>query len=106
MGNINRQPNSPGTSNLPSRSFRYLQEQYNNGNADSNEIVTTTTVEETIITGEGAGLRRGSDAHVPSRAFKFLQDQYHAQQTSATNNREDLMEIYNKRMLNDRLSLS
>lgn len=99
MGNMNRQPNSPGSSNLPSRSFRYLQEQYNNGNADSNETVTTTTttVEETVMTGEGAGLRRGSDAHVPSRAFKFLQDQYHAQQTSAINNRDDLVEIYNKR---------
>lgn len=62
---------------------------------------TTTTVEETVVTGEGAGLRRGSDAHVPSRSFKFLQDQYHAQQTGV-NNREDLVEIYNKRMLNDR----
>ena len=104
MGNSNRQAFSPGGStNLPSRSFRYLQDQYKNGNAEPNGTImtTTTTVEETVVTGEGTGLRRGSDAHVPSRSFKFLQDQYHAQQTG-TNNREDLVEIYNKRTLNDR----
>lgn len=105
MGNNNRQMNSPGgSSNLPSRSFRYLQDQYNNGNVEPNGTITTTTttttVEETVVTGEGVGLRRGSDAHVPSRAFKFLQDQYHAQQTGI-NNREDLVEIYNKRTLID-----
>jgi hypothetical protein len=107
MGNTNRRRSSGSTSNLPSRSFRYLQEQYNNGNDDNNDTVVTTatTVEETVVSGEGIGLRRGSDGHMPSRAFKYIQDQYNAQQTpvnriQSINNRDDLVEIYNKRKIN------
>jgi hypothetical protein len=103
----NRRHDSSGSSALPSRSFRYLQEQYNTSNGDNNEIVTsaTTTVEETSGPGEGVGLRRGSDGHMPSRSFKYLQDQYDAQQSAANrtqmiNNRDDLVEIYNKRKFN------
>ena len=85
-----------------------MQEQYNNSNGDSNDAVTTTTtVEETVMTGEGAGLRRGSDSHVPSRSFKFLQDQQAAiNRTSGINNREDLAELYNKRMIIEKISLN
>jgi hypothetical protein len=106
MGNTKRRTSSSSTSTLPSRSFRYLQEQYNNG--ENNDAVTTTTttttVEETVRTGEGVGLRRGSDGHMPSRAFKYIQDQYDAQQgpvnrSQGINNREDLVEIYNKRKI-------
>jgi hypothetical protein len=103
----NRRGSSGSASNLPSRSFRYLQEQYDNGNDDTDAIVTTTTtVEETTVSGDGAGLRRGSDSHMPSRAFKFIQDQYDAKQgpvnrTQGINNRDDLVEIYNKRMRKD-----
>jgi hypothetical protein len=108
MGNTKRRTSSSSTSTLPSRSFRYLQEQYNNG--ENNDAVatttttTTTTVEETVTTGEGAGLRRGSDGHMPSRAFKYIQDQYDAQhgpvnRPQGINNREDLVEIYNKRKI-------
>ncbi|CAF4024826.1 unnamed protein product, partial [Adineta steineri] len=105
MGNVNRQNSSGSASNLPSRSFRYLQEQYSNTNSDDNDtasITTTTTVEETMVGGEGVGLRRGSDGHMPSRSFKYIQDQYDAQQQGPVNrgqginNREDLAEIYNK----------
>jgi hypothetical protein len=111
MGNTNRHGSSISASNLPSRSFRYLQEQYNDSNGDTNDAITTTTtttttttVEETVIPGEGIGLRRGSDGHMPSRAFKYLQDQYHVQKgpvnrTQAINNRDDLVEIYNKRKI-------
>ncbi|CAF5094389.1 unnamed protein product, partial [Rotaria sp. Silwood1] len=100
MGNKDRSRSSSGTSGLPSRSFRYLQEQYNNSNGDNKEP-TITTVDEPTVSGDSIGLRRSSDAHMPSRAFKILQDQYDAQntpinRTSAINNREDLMEIYNK----------
>src|SRR5207237_123220 len=71
-------------------------------NNDTVTSTTTTTVEEKVITGEGMGLRRGSDSHMPSRAFKYIQDQYNAQQgpvnrTQGINNRDDLVEIYNKR---------
>lgn len=104
MGNHTRHGSTSGnTSNLPSRSFRYLQEQYSTNNGDNEDSSTTmTTVEETYAATEGAGLRRGSDGHMPSRAFKFLQDQYDAQQgvvnrPQGVNNREDLAEIYNKR---------
>ena len=104
MGNTNRQANAGNTAAPPSRSFRYLQEQYNNGTEDNGAVTmtTTTTVEETVVSGDGVGLRRGSDSHMPSRAFKFLQDQYDAQKTpvnrgQGVNNREDLVEIYNKR---------
>ncbi len=108
MGNTTRRTSSGSTSTLPSRSFRYLQEQYNNGNNDT--VTTTTTVEETLVSGGGEGggggigLRRGSDGHMPSRAFKYIQDQYEAQQapvnrTQAVNNRDDLAEIYNKRKI-------
>jgi hypothetical protein len=108
IGNNNRQVNSGNTAALPSRSFRYLQEQYNNANGDNNTntvtatTTTTTTVEETVVSGEGVGLRRGSGAHMPSRTFKYLQDQYDAAQQTpvnraqVVNNREDLHEIYNK----------
>jgi len=102
MGNTNRRGSSGSASNLPSRSFRYLQEQYNNGNDDNNDTVVTT---EPVVSGEGIGLRRGSDGHMPSRAFKYIQDQYNAQQTpvnriQSINNRDDLVEIYNKRKIN------
>lgn len=98
--------NSSGNSVLPSRTFRYLQDQYNGENPNNMTMMTTTTttttVEETVNPSEGAGLRRGSNSHMPSRAFKYLQDQYDAQQgpvnrTQNVNNREDLAEIYNKR---------
>jgi hypothetical protein len=62
-------------------------------------------VQETTTSREYSGLRRGSDAHTPSRAFKFLQEQYATSeqppinQTQSVNNREDLMEIYNKRKI-------
>jgi hypothetical protein len=109
IASTNRQPNSGNTASLPSRSFRYLQEQYKNGNADDPNavIATTTTVEETVVTGEGIGLRRGSASHMPSRAFKLLQDQYHGPQgptnrAAAINNREDLAEIYNRRKMKTR----
>jgi hypothetical protein len=41
---------------------------------------------------------------MPSRAFKYIQDQYDSQKgpvnrTSGINNRDDLVEIYNKRMI-------
>lgn len=107
MGNTNRHGSSGSASNLPSRSFRYLQEQYNNGNPDNDTVISaTTTVEETSVVGEGSiGLRRGSDGHMPSRAFKYIQDQYDAQQAPVNrpqgiNNRDDLVEIYNKRKIN------
>ncbi|CAF3777495.1 unnamed protein product [Rotaria socialis] len=98
MGNNDRGTNYNNTSGLPSRSFRYLQEQYNTSNGDNNK---ETTVEETPISAERLGLRRGSGSHMPSRAFKILQDQCDSQQgpinrSGAVNNREDLMEIYNK----------
>ncbi|CAF4449280.1 unnamed protein product [Rotaria sp. Silwood2] len=101
MGHNDRSRSSSGTSGLPSRSFRYLQEQYNNSNGDNKET-TVTTIEDTTISAEGLGLRRSSDAHVPSRAFKILQDQCDAQntpvnRTQGINNRDDLVEIYNKR---------
>ncbi|CAF4066268.1 unnamed protein product [Rotaria sp. Silwood2] len=100
MGHNDRSRSSSGTSGLPSRSFRYLQEQYNNSNGDNKET-TVTTIEDTTISAEGLGLRRSSDAHVPSRAFKILQDQCDAQntpvnRTQGINNRDDLVEIYNK----------
>jgi len=100
-GNSTRHPSSSSTSSsLPSRSFRHLQEQYSN---DGVTATTTTTVEETVVGGESCvGLRRGSDSHMPSRAFKFIQDQYNTSKgpvnrTQGINNRDDLMEIYNKR---------
>jgi hypothetical protein len=60
---------------------------------------------ETIPSRESNSLRRGSDAHIPSRSFKYLQEQYATSQQSPTNqsqtvnNRDDLMEIYNKRKI-------
>lgn len=80
----------------PSRSFRYLQEQYNNDNTNP----TTTITQETK---DNYGLRRSSDIHIPSRTFKYLQDQHDTSQqapvnrSQAVNNRDDLLEIYNKR---------
>jgi hypothetical protein len=55
-----------------------------------------------MVTGEGMGLRRGSASHMPSRSFKYIQDQYDSQQAPVNrpqgiNNRDDLVEIYNKR---------
>ncbi|CAF5205638.1 unnamed protein product, partial [Rotaria magnacalcarata] len=64
MGNNDRGTNYNSTSGLPSRSFRYLQEQYNTSNGDNNK---ETTVEETPISAESLGLRRGSGSHMPSR---------------------------------------
>lgn len=90
-----------GVSSLPSRSFRYLQEQYS-----EDHPTTSITVDQTISSGDNGGLRRSSDAHTPSRAFKYLQDQYpFAQQSSSprsqtVNNRDDLLEIYHKRKFN------
>ncbi|CAF1043207.1 unnamed protein product [Didymodactylos carnosus] len=92
----------------PSRSFRYLQDQYDNG-PDGMTTTTITTEETTIVNAsnepqQGAGLRRGSDSHVPSRSFRYLQDHIDSNQfqagasvnKSVVNNRDDLMEIYNK----------
>ncbi|CAF2082013.1 unnamed protein product [Rotaria magnacalcarata] len=92
-----------GTTSLPSRSFRYLQEQYSVDHNDNNNN-TPQIVQRTIdkAPANGTGLRRGSDAHNPSRAFRFLQDQYDvtqevsANQSRPVNNRKDLIEIYNK----------
>lgn len=96
QNNTNRRSSSTGMSSLPSRSFRYLQEQYN-----TDTPMVTTAVEDEIITtpNHNNGLRRSSDAHTPSRSFKFLQDQYpvSANPSQAVNNRDDLIEIYNKR---------
>lgn len=105
-----RRSSSSGSSVLPSRTFRYLQDQYQGENSNNMTMTTTTTttttnVEENVIPGEGSGgLRRGSNSHMPSRAFKYLQDQYDAQQgpinrTQYVNNRDDLAEIYNKRRI-------
>jgi hypothetical protein len=64
-------------------------------------------VEETLPStryGNG-GLRRSSDAHTPSRSFKFLQDQYDTSEQlsinrpQTVNNRDDLIEIYNRRKI-------
>ena len=102
--NINGPRGNPiSASGLPSRSFRYLQDQYKNGNGDSSEIPPAAPTDEPMAP-EGVGLRRGSDSHMPSRSFKYLQDQYDAQQTPVNrsqpvNNREDLSEIYNKRKI-------
>ncbi|CAF0817182.1 unnamed protein product [Didymodactylos carnosus] len=101
--------NGSGTNAVPaSRSFRYLQDQYPNG---SNGTTTTTVKEEatTVITSNdqqqtGTGLRRGSDNHVPSRSFRYLQDHIESNpqlqgvpvNKSSVNNRDDLIEIYNK----------
>ena len=85
-------------SSLPSRSFRYLQDQYK-----SEEMNSPTHVEESLTARESSGLRRSSDAHTPSRSFKYLQDQYDkieaqpAQRSPTTNNRADLTDIYSKR---------
>jgi hypothetical protein len=97
-----RRSSSSGQTSLPSRSFRYLQEQYNNDNNPTTITTPTTTMNETIPSRESNSLRRGSDAHIPSRSFKYLQEQYATSQQSPTNqsqtvnNRDDLMEIYNK----------
>ncbi|CAF4598886.1 unnamed protein product [Rotaria sp. Silwood1] len=96
-----RRRSSSGVASLPSRTFRYLQEQYS---VDNDDIVTTPKkpIEETAALKNGTGLRRGSDAHNPSRAFKFLQEQYDISQdlgrnqSRTINNRDDLVEIYNK----------
>ncbi|CAF2977521.1 unnamed protein product [Rotaria sp. Silwood2] len=96
-----RHSSSGGVSSLPSRTFRYLQEQYS---VDNDDIMTVPKkpIEEPIISKNGTGLRRGSDAHNPSRAFKFLQEQYDISQelsinqSRTVNNRDDLLEIYNK----------
>ncbi len=105
-----RRSSSSGQTSLPSRSFRYLQEQYNNDNNPTTTITTTTTtVEETDSSRDHNGLRRSSDAHTPSRSFKYLQEQYATSEQSPTNrshsvnNRDDLMEIYNKRKINQKL---
>ncbi|CAF0862135.1 unnamed protein product [Rotaria sordida] len=95
-----RQSSLTGISSLPSRSFRYLQEQYS-VDSDDTTIVPKKSFEETTSK-SGTGLRRSSDAHNPSRAFKYLQDQYDISQELASNqsrtinNRDDLVEIYNK----------
>jgi hypothetical protein len=66
-------------------------------------------VEETDSSRDHNGLRRSSDAHTPSRSFKYLQEQYATSEQSPTNrshsvnNRDDLMEIYNKRKINQKL---
>lgn len=93
-----RRSSSGGAITLPSRSFRYLQEQYSITDDDSMAHVTHKTVTPSNAT----GLRRGSDAHHPSRAFRYLQDQYHenpeagSNQNRTINNREDILELYNK----------
>lgn len=84
-----RRLSSSGQTSLPSRSFRYLQEQYS---VDTPLPPTN----ESNYSKEQPALRRGSDAHTPSRSFKFLQEQYHTSSPTTTNNRSDLMEIYNK----------
>ncbi|CAF3581634.1 unnamed protein product [Rotaria socialis] len=101
-----RSSSGGGTTSLPSRSFRYLQEQYsvdrddNNNNNNNSPQIVQRTIEKTPA--NGTGLRRGSDAHNPSRAFRFLQDQYDVTQevspnrSRPVNNRNDLMEIYHK----------
>jgi hypothetical protein len=101
QNNTGRHSSSGGISSLPSRSFRYLQEQYD----DDHSPTVRTTVEVPITLTDHAGLRRSSDGHTPSRSFKFLQDQYPmssqspSNQSQAVNNREDLIEIYNKRKI-------
>lgn len=102
MSQNDRSTNSNSILGQQSRSFRYLQEQYNPSNGDSVKGTTSPTIDETAPSAETLGLRRGSGGHMPSRAFKILQDQYDAQQgpinrTQGINNRDDLAEIYNKR---------
>ena len=98
---VRRRSSSSGLSSLPSRSFRYLQDQYNADNDNATDIAKAAEV--TIKSSDGTGLRRSSDVHNPSRAFKYLQDQYHISQalpinrSQAINSRDDLIEIYHKR---------
>ncbi|CAF1267392.1 unnamed protein product [Adineta steineri] len=87
-----------GASAHPSRSFRYLQEQYNDDDVDNNSPVPKT--QESI---DKSGLRRSSDmTNTPSRSFKYLQNQYDTSKqlpinrSEEVNNRDDLAEIYNK----------
>ena len=99
---IDRRASAGGITSLPSRSFRYLQEQYNDDNDQTPPTTKTTTYEERMISKGGTGLRRSSDGHTPSRSFKYLQDQYNTSEqipvnpTQQVDNRSDLMEIYNK----------
>jgi hypothetical protein len=98
--NNRRNSGSGSAATLPSRTFRYLQDQYNNDS--DNNTTSTSALEESVVAADGNGLRRGSNGHLPSRSFKYLQDQYDQQKgpvnrTQLVNNRDDLMEIYNKR---------
>ncbi|CAF1331657.1 unnamed protein product [Adineta ricciae] len=71
-------------SSHPSRSFRYLQEQY----ATDTDAVTTK---------EMVGLRRSSDVPRPYQTLKYdTSEQLPVTRSEAVNNREDLAEIYNK----------
>jgi hypothetical protein len=99
--NTSRRASAGGASTHPSRSFRYLQEQYN----DDNSPATTTTNQKLTPSKNNIDLRRSSDVHIPSRTFKYSQDQHDASQqtpvnrSQAVNNRSDLLEIYNKRKI-------
>ncbi len=98
--NTSRRASAGGASTHPSRSFRYLQEQYNDDNSP------TTTNQKITTSKNNIDLRRSSDIHIPSRTFKSSQDQHDASQqtpvnrSQAVNNRSDLLEIYNKRKIN------
>ncbi|UJR32252.1 hypothetical protein I4U23_019717 [Adineta vaga] len=73
-----------GATSHPSRSFRYLQEQYGN---ETSPIGTKNTV----------GLRRSSDIPTPYRTIKQdTSEQSLVNRSESVNNREDLTEIYNK----------
>ena len=85
-------------SSLPSRSFRHLQEQYKDQPRPHPPLIKSNSIdtdEETSRTTSG-GLRRSTDPHMPSRAFRYLQDQLPINRSLTVNNRDDLMEIYNK----------
>jgi hypothetical protein len=97
--NTSRRASAGGASAHPSRSFRYLQEQYNDDNSPAtNQKITTSK--------NNIDLRRSSDVHIPSRTFKYSQNQHDASQqtpvnrSQEVNNRSDLLEIYNKRKIN------